>query len=844
MIIDGGPLVGKKRMALEWADSLGPEWERGWLKDHKGSEAVERIAGYGKDTVVVVDGASSHFADLVLDVDRHKTPPQIRVLMTVRDVQGLRIADRYAAAVIKDVKPLHLKPTGDTGDRERWFEELCRHYADRMGVPVPSHPPGFIRELGVVPIGVLHAAAFAAARAGTVPLRSREVEEIMYELWQEELESWRDMPGVPSSGREGVGDAQLERLGHAVVALSLLKPANPEIAVKVLERIPTLSGTDAGTQRDIIAWATRMFRPPGDTAGGPSVPEFSPGIIAVAAFLHTAGNDSNFGHKLLSFLTDVEAFAVLRRLVEAAPLLPSAGAWAGVVIGSNFTRLTNAVEITLATSPANGALDRELARCASGCDLDEERTLLLLELIPPGLLPTMKVALAELRVKQLRDRVQENAGKYEQDLARALCTLSTRLGGVGGRSAEALDATQEGVAMFRRLATENPGLYEPDLAVALNNLAVDLGKFGGRDADAVGAVQESVTLYRRLAANYPVQHEPDLARALNTLAERLGDTGGHSNDALRAAQESVIIYRRLAAENPTQYESDLALALNNLATRLGNAGGRGAEAVNAAQEAVTIYRRLTADNPALHEPALASALDTLSVQLGEAEGRGAKAVDVAQESVDIYRLLAAQNPALYEPKLARALNNLAVSLGDTGGRGAQALNAAQESVTIYRRLAAANPALHEPDLAAGLNNLAIRLAAAGAHRAQALKATKESISIHRRLAADNPAPYEPALAAALHNLAIDLGEAGGHGAQAVEAAQESVTIYRRLSSGNPALYQPRLALALNALAANLDRAGMQTEASVAWRELVHVYEGLARQDPQYKAALARVQHSR
>ncbi|SEQ78981.1 hypothetical protein SAMN05444745_11110 [Arthrobacter sp. OV608] len=44
MIISGGPLVGKKRMAIEWADSLSPEWETGWLRPNKESGAVKRIA--------------------------------------------------------------------------------------------------------------------------------------------------------------------------------------------------------------------------------------------------------------------------------------------------------------------------------------------------------------------------------------------------------------------------------------------------------------------------------------------------------------------------------------------------------------------------------------------------------------------------------------------------------------------------------------------------------------------------------------------------------------------------------------------------------------------------------
>lgn len=159
-------------MAIEWADSLGAGWETGWLRHDKDAEALKRIAAYGRNTVLVVDGVPPHFAELMHDLGRHKSLPAIRVLLTVRNVQRIRIADQYDAAMFDEVKPLHLGPIGDTGDRERWFEELCRHYADRLEVPVPRQRPGFIQELGTVPIGVLHAAALASARTGVVEAAS------------------------------------------------------------------------------------------------------------------------------------------------------------------------------------------------------------------------------------------------------------------------------------------------------------------------------------------------------------------------------------------------------------------------------------------------------------------------------------------------------------------------------------------------------------------------------------------------------------------------------------------------------------------------------------------------
>jgi tetratricopeptide (TPR) repeat protein len=841
MVIDGGPLVGKTRMAIEWADSLGPEWEAGWLSPNKESEAVKRIAAYGKNTVIVVDGVPPHLAELIHDLGRHKSPPDIRVLLTVRHVQGIRISDQYDAAMIDEVQPLHLGPLGDTGDRERWFEELCLHYAYRLNTPIPPPSPAFIRELGVMPIGVLHTAALAAALTGAVPHPSQGVQEIMYGLWKTEVKSWRTMPGVPGSGRDEVSDAQLERLEHSVVALSLLAPPNREEAVKALGRIPTLSGTAIETQRDIVAWVTRTFPP--TTVSGPAVLEFSPGIITVAAFLQLAHDNRNFGHTLLGSLTDPEASAVLERLVGAASLLPSTVAWATLAVDNNPARLKSAIDMTLAAAPTNPVLDRELVRSTERCGLDEVQTIALQQSIPRGSLPMVRVAIGQLRVKQLRTRVSDISGKYEPDLARALRNLAGELGEGGGRAVEALSAADESVTIYQRLAADNPAQYEPDLAAALNTLAVELVQAGGRTADAVEAVQESVTIWRRLATDNPAQHEPDLAMALNNLANILAAAGGRTADAVEALQKSVTIWRRLATDNPAQFEPGLARVLINLAGRLVEAGVRTAEALSAGQESVTIYQRLAAGNPARYEPDLAAALINLANALDDAGGRTADALEAVQSSVTIWRRLATHNPALHEPELAKALNILGTLLSKTGGRTADALEAVQSSVTIWRRLATHNPALHEPDLAGTLHNLAALLAEARGRTADALKAVQNSVTIWRRLATDNPALHEPNLAQALSNLASRLVETGGSTAEALEAGHQSLTIYRRFAIENPALYEPELALTLNNLAIDFGKAGMKNEATAYWRELLHIYERLARHDSRFNEPLARVERT-
>ncbi|WP_229992860.1 tetratricopeptide repeat protein [Arthrobacter sp. Bi26] len=837
MIIDGGPLVGKTRMAIEWADSLGPEWETGWLRNDKTAEALKRIRAYGKNTVIVVDGVPPHFSELVHDLSQHKSLPQIRVLLTVRNAQGLRIENQYAAAAIEEVKPLHLGPAGDSGDRERWFEDLCTHYADRLSVPVPPKHPEFIRKLGAVPIGVLHAAALVAARTGAVPFRNRSIQELMYELWKTEVDSWRNAPGT---GRDGVGDAQIERLEHAVITLSLLVPVDLQMAVELLGKIPTLSGTDTGTRKDIAAWAVRMYPATGEDQ--PGVVEFSPRIIVVAAFLHIAGNDRTFREALLGSLTNENAHAVLARLVEASPLLPAAAALATDIIGRDYQRLTAALALGLSAASSNSALDRELARCTSTADLNEDQTIKLHGRTLEGPFPMTQVALEELLVKQLRLQANKNAGKYEPDVAAALNDLVAGLAHLGGRDADALRAAEESVTTYRQLAADNPVLYEPELASALGNLANCIAVAGGRTADALSTGQESAALYWGLAADNPETYEPGLALALHNLANRLAEAGGRNADALDAAQQSLAIYQRLAGDNPETYEPGLALALNNLANRLAQAGGRNAEALDAAQQSLAIYRRLAGDNPVKYEPRLARALYNLAGRLAHGGGRDADALEAAEKSVIIYRQLAADNAALYEPEFAEALSMLAGRLVKGGGRVAEALKAAGESVTIFRRLAAAKPALYEPELAKALNNMVGQLGTAGgAHGAETLGAAKESVTIYRRLAAADPLLCEPGLAKALGNLASRLAQTGGRASEALKTAGESVTIFRRLAAANPTLYEPDLAAALNTLASQFAQARMDENALIASKELIQIYERLAQQDSRFKAPLNRVQ---
>jgi tetratricopeptide (TPR) repeat protein len=128
-----------------------------------------------------------------------------------------------------------------------------------------------------------------------------------------------------------------------------------------------------------------------------------------------------------------------------------------------------------------------------------------------------------------------------------------------GRREEALAASQEAVAIGRRLAETRPDAFLPDLASSLNNLGKDLSNLGRRE-EALAASQEAVAIGRRLAETRLDAFLPDLALSLNNISVYLSDLG-RREEALAASQEAVAIRRRLAETRPDAFLPDLAMSL-------------------------------------------------------------------------------------------------------------------------------------------------------------------------------------------------------------------------------------------------------------------------------------------
>jgi tetratricopeptide (TPR) repeat protein len=220
-----------------------------------------------------------------------------------------------------------------------------------------------------------------------------------------------------------------------------------------------------------------------------------------------------------------------------------------------------------------------------------------------------------------------------------------------GRRAEAVAATEQGVAIYRRLARADPRSFASRLASSLADHSANLLDVERRE-EARAAVAEAVTIYRGLSGIERAAVADEYARACCNLGW-IDFVQGNLDSALAATRDSEAAFRQLARADRGRYEHELPTVLVN-AGMIASALGRDSDAVNAEREALAIARRLSPANPAV----VARTLVILSAQLHQS-GHAVDALSHAEEAVKIYRELARGNPMRFEPFLDAALRNLA-----------------------------------------------------------------------------------------------------------------------------------------------------------------------------------------
>jgi tetratricopeptide (TPR) repeat protein len=556
-------------------------------------------------------------------------------------------------------------------------------------------------DLPRTPLALLALAVLAAH--GHRVVQSQDEVVILTDLWERwEQPRWKRTLEA-QGGREllqtpEVWDEARERIEQALAAASLGRPftAPEEVAAWWEDHFPFRARTAEGKRLD-PSWLARRLKVLFPAVGEAwRLPPILPHPLADVALARFGADLSHLVDSILPAPEEIEkASLAIRRLVEGwergeAPSPEQLGGlmiwiWPVYMVREVLPRLS-AAAVPGASEAARAALEAATRWLEKAVEvLPEEVAAAWLRTwgrsLPP---PDRTVLLRPFEEVAYRSWVKREIDEAER--ARALRMWGLALSALG-RWAEALEATQKAVALYRRLAAQHPDAFLPYLALSLSSLGAVLSEMG-RWAEALEATQEAVDLYRRLAAQHPDAFRPYLAGSLDNLGVMLYALGRWA-EALEATQEAVEIRRRLARQNPDAFRPYLAGSLDNLGVML-YALGRRAEALEATQEAVDLYRRLAQQNPDAFLPYLAASLNNLGAVLSEM-GRWAEALQATQEAVEIRRRLAAQHPDAFLPDLASSLGAYGLVLRGLG-RSAEAAAAFAEGLRAILPLVRALPA--------------------------------------------------------------------------------------------------------------------------------------------------------
>lgn len=778
LILEGGPLVGKTRLAKKWAADLESGWVVGWLRMGCGKEAVDAVAACGEDTLILIDGYSSDLQELtdrLMDYEPSKIQPRIRLLVVVRDAAVLRRSlSGEGADMLARAPVVHLGPIGQAADHRRWFDELVRYYARVLGTPVPRSDYRHIPRMKAMPIGLFHLAALSAvcmslkptAKGPSLPSGTLGVEDLLKILWARETELLNKQRLSPEWGIPAVGNYHLEA---AAVALSLLELPDAQSCLDVLELIPELREMPPADRRNIVGFLHHSFPSPDLTCSQHVC--IKPELIACAV-LAPFVSDGLLGHEFVQKLDPAVANELVRKVVRWASLLPSAAAALEELVGTNVGRVRRAIEGAVFDGNGSPGLDEVIARVIPSCNLSPETADELRFLIPATTLPKTELALCEVQLTGLLLLV-ESGHREQEPLLSARLSEKARLllHGTNARH-EALRISAEAVAVSNRfLAAEEPAL-------------------------------------KALRGQILVTHCLCLRSALQLPA------------ALQCINEAVEIFRALSGAETAEYRLALSDALMVQSTCLSTSGAT-QDAFEAVSEAVEIIRSLEGS----HQGQLAFALVGQATYMQEMPDRVLEAQRIIAEAEAIYRLLWVESPAAYEPELAGTLLTQAQILRKREGHQHQAIAAINEAVRIYERLALEDKTRHEPALGGALLAQVAVLASGGANRSQALSASKRSVEIFYRLVATEPS-HEGTLADALMNYSNSLAEYGKDANSVLAPLQEALAIYQRLSTVVGGRYVPRLVSALATKASVLAFQANEAKGGLAAiDEALRTYEG-------------------
>jgi tetratricopeptide (TPR) repeat protein len=615
--------AGKTRTAVEIGRALEAEgWRAGFVPSPSLAVWAPHLPFWSRPdrpTLLIVDYAEQRPAEELRALagavgegaPERGAPLALLLLMRAdpREAVAGHVTDALAEARIR-WEARRVPPVEDPEDRQALFRKARARFREALAPPdAPPEVDYEPEDLPRTPLALLALAVLAAH--GHRVVQSQDEAAILTDLWEQwEQPRWRRTLEA-HGGREllqtpEVWDEARARIEQALAAASLGRPftASEEVAAWWEAYFPFRKRTARGERLDPFWLAERLkvlFPGVGEAW---RLPPISPDPLADVVLARFGADLGHLVESILPAPEEIEkAYPAIRRLVEGwergEALSPEQlgglmiWIWPVHMVREMLPRLS-AAAVPGASEAARAALEAATRWLEKAVEvLPEEVAAAWLRTwgrsFPP---PDRTVLLRPFEEVAYRSWVKRAIDEAER--AGALQMWGFALSALG-RRAEALEATQEAVDLYRRLAQQNPDAFLPNLARSLNNLGKVLSEMGRR-AEALEATQEAVEIRRQLAQQNPDAFLPDLARSLHNLGADLSEMGRRA-EALQATQEAVDLYRRLAQQNPDAFLPDLARSLGAYGVVLRDLG-RSAEAAAAFAEGLRAILPFVRDLPA------------------------------------------------------------------------------------------------------------------------------------------------------------------------------------------------------------------------------------------------------
>lgn len=681
---------GKTRLAHEFVDQLRQEgWAAVWLPASADVESVREIAAVRTSTAVVVDYAENgadRLTAVFTALARVAPDVSVKVLLLARTAgawwEELAATGGETVRDIVDLAQVRALPVLDSTPEARQvayhaavaaFAAALSSVGRLSGHSWPAIAASLLDPtppmLGGTASTVL--AVQMTALADLLDSVSDQAPRRAGERGPEDrvLDHERGYWKSAATARGLFPGFLLETLTDVVIATAILRPSTVDGIDAVLARVPGMDGQPADRRDAVRAWLTSVYPPSRGGVFEGLVPDRLAERLVGRSFLDVSR--PCVVERLAPRVNEDEAVRLLTVCTRAA-----AHTVLATEVGERVTRccveypdqlMVAAVQVA-AQVEAPAPLIRAIDNFVSA---DRPPDAPLLESVASRF-PERSEALVEVAVKittrlvdHRRQALSTKTQSGELQLAHDLNSLSNRLSDLG-RSAEALAAIGEAVAIYRSLNADKSTESIYRLSVALNNLANRLAE-AQRNSEALDAISESVALYWPQVVRDQSKLTPRLSHLMYNLSNSLDATGRHE-ESLQICVATIALRRRFAKMKPEVYLSDLAASLNSLCLILGHLG-RHNDALDAIYEAVQVWRELFNKRPDAFGFNLADSLNNLSACLGILN-RSKEGLRASVEAVDILRELHERRPEMYQSHLVNGLVNLSLHLEMKGDREA------------------------------------------------------------------------------------------------------------------------------------------------------------------------------